>query len=83
MSEKAAGSSIEYIGFKAFQESEGEVLRRISELVDKTGSVTQAVDMYAVERADITASAWAGMTDRTPSTVRQSVKRARDSFSDE
>jgi hypothetical protein len=73
------GASFEEIGAAAYEEAEREVLARIAELARATGSVTQAVDLYAVNR--YSQREWAEMTDRRRESVSQSVRRAGEAIS--
>lgn len=80
MSDGLEGANFERIGAAAFVEAESEVLRRVAELTEQGASLSQAVDFYVVEFADIKAAKWARATDRKASSVRQSVQRARDAL---
>lgn len=75
----STGASFEEIGAAAFDEAEKEILRRVAELARETGSVTQAVDLYAVNR--YSQREWAEETDRRRESVSQSVRRAGEAIS--
>lgn len=51
-------------------------LERLAELISET-TAARGVDAYAVE-CGLSASKWANMTDRDPSTVARNVRRASD-----
>jgi DNA-directed RNA polymerase specialized sigma24 family protein len=51
-------------------------LERLARLISDT-TAARGVDVYAVEVCGLSATAWADMTGRDPSTVSRNVRRAR------
>lgn len=74
--------SLEELGAQVEEVASRRVLERISWWVEMGASTTQALDMVAVKQMGISAAEWARATDRQPSSVRQSVQRARESLNE-
>ena len=70
--------SYEAVGAVAVEAATKTVLDKVALYVQMGASTTQAVDMYAVDDAGVSAAGWARETEREPSSVRQSTRRGRD-----
>jgi hypothetical protein len=67
--------SFEEVGAVAVEAATKTVLDRIAWYMKKGATISQAVDMYATEDADIPAKTWANETDRQAQTVRSSKSK--------
>ena len=70
--------SFEEVGAVAVERATATVLDRIAFYAQNGASTGQAVDLYAVDDAGVSAASWARETEREPSSVRQSTRRGRD-----
>ena len=74
--------SYEALGAAVEAEVAPRLLDRVATWTEWGASTTQAVDAFAVEDVGVEASEWARATGRKPSSVRQSVRRARQAFNE-
>jgi len=74
--------SLEELGAQVEEVAAQRVLERISWWCSMGASTPQALDMVAVKQMGLSAAEWARATDRQPSSVRQSVQRARESLNE-